>query len=190
MGRVFERSARGHQMCLHYLDGMFPLHPAPAPDSPPDPNAKKRSWFVEAFEVLFGKEQNLGGIGGSGFLGVGERPHTNAFMDSEMDLGLDADTAVGQTKEWCDSKCEREGLEISYAGAHGEPLVEVEREILVRDMSGLSEVGVNGAGERRSERGEKGKLRVKDFSRLWLYVNGKSPKVDETDVAIARMATM
>jgi len=37
---------------------------------------------------------------------------------------------------------------------------------------------------------EKVKFKVKDLSRLWLYVNGKSPKLDETDVGIARMATI
>jgi hypothetical protein len=39
---------------------------------------------------------------------------------------------------------------------------------------------------------EEGKMefKVKDLSRLWLYVNGGSPKLDEVDVGIARMATI
>jgi len=38
--------------------------------------------------------------------------------------------------------------------------------------------------------GKEMEFRVKDLSRLWLYRNGESPKVDDVDVGIARMATV
>ncbi|KAJ5046309.1 uncharacterized protein L3040_003556 [Drepanopeziza brunnea f. sp. 'multigermtubi'] len=34
------------------------------------------------------------------------------------------------------------------------------------------------------------RFQVKDFSRLWLYRNGRSPMTDETDMGIMRMATL
>ncbi|KAI9052655.1 hypothetical protein LZ554_003994 [Drepanopeziza brunnea f. sp. 'monogermtubi'] len=34
------------------------------------------------------------------------------------------------------------------------------------------------------------RFRVKDLSRLWLYRNGRSPRTDETDMGIMRMATL
>ena len=37
---------------------------------------------------------------------------------------------------------------------------------------------------------QKTKFTVKDLSRLWLYRNGGSPKLNEVDVGIARMATI
>lgn len=38
--------------------------------------------------------------------------------------------------------------------------------------------------------GKEMEFRVKDLSRLWLYRNGKSPKINEVDVGIARIATV
>ncbi|PVH77473.1 hypothetical protein DL98DRAFT_423674 [Cadophora sp. DSE1049] len=135
MGRVFERGGQGHQMNMHYLDGMFPLKAVTA--------------------------------GNSGFLGANEDPDGNEFMHSILELGLgdeDSDDIQERTAE-------REGLAMSYLGAHGEPLEDAD--------------GENGDG-----REEKMRFKVKDLSRLWLYVNGKSPRMDETDVGIARMATI
>jgi len=128
-------------------------------------------------------------------------------MESMLCIGHDGDEKVD----------EREGVEMSYLGAHGEPLGLTEKEVLVRDMSpisprtmgklmrgaafenggGFTRTVTNGDGgkedigdkeEKRQER--KMEFRVKDLSRLWLYVNGRSPKVDEVDVGIARMATI
>jgi hypothetical protein len=36
----------------------------------------------------------------------------------------------------------------------------------------------------------KAEFKVKDLSRLWLYVNGKSPKLDEVDAGIGGMSTI
>jgi hypothetical protein len=33
-------------------------------------------------------------------------------------------------------------------------------------------------------------FRVRDLSRLWEYRNGRSPKSDEVDVGVARIATI
>lgn len=172
MGRVFERQGAGHQLNQHHLDNMFPLKPAP-----PSSNTLRKN-----------------GIGGSGFEGVDEEK--SEFMNSILELGNS-----GTSEE---KKDEREGLEMSYLGAHGEPLVNGEKEVLLRDMSPIvpSTMFGNGGGftngtdggwnEKMEEQEQEKKMqfRVKDLSRLWLYVNGKSPKVDETDVGIARMATI
>jgi hypothetical protein len=177
MGRVFERAGKGHQFNQHYLDSMFPLKP-----SPPSTNPLQAP-----------------GIGGSGFEGVDEVDCD--FMNSILELGQHS---VGEEK-----KDKREGLKLSYLGAHGEPLNKGEQGVLLRDMSPISpntmrglrgESFENGNGftsrgqeedEEDEEAGERQmEFRVKDLSRLWLYVNGKSPKMDETDVGIARMATI
>lgn len=164
MGRVFERVGRGHQFNQHYLDNMFPLQES---------------------------AEEQGGVGNSGFEGAADE---SAFME----------TAV----EWdgCsnDSKGEREGLEMSYLAAKGDPLEKDEEETLISDMSpisssasmsalkgvfesgeGFTSFHVNGTKERTMAQ-----FRVKDLSRLWTYRNGRSPKVDETDAGIARMATI
>lgn len=171
MGRVFERVGEGHQFNQHYLDNMFPLKPsAPSAES-----------------------SVKGGIGQSGFEGVDEA--NCEFMDSIIELGHD-----GEAEE---KKDEREGLEISYLGAHGEPK-KVEEEVLVRDMSpilaernvcGLESVVLNekhgwGNNEKIGGNEKKMQFKVKDLSRLWMYVNGKSPKMDEVDVGIAWIATI
>jgi len=180
MGRVFEREGEGHQFNQHYLDSMFPL--------------KKCS--------PSGNPLRKGGIGGSGFEGVDE--DNCEFMNSIIELGRNGE---GEEK-----KDEREGLEISYLGAHGEPLEKREEEVLIRDMSPTSTESErkfpNFRGFTSSKSGVLDKkqgwveevevqkeekemqFKVKDLSRLWLYINGKSPKMDETDVGIARMATI
>ena len=163
MGRVFERAGEGHQFNQHYLDSMFPLKPS----------TKKH-----------------GGIGGSGFEGADDE---SEFMESVVERGKNHD----------EKKDEREGLEMSYLGAKGEPLNYGEEEVLIRDMSPVSPVVIgnalrggfeNGRGfteaEKRDRMEGEMEFRVKDLSRLWLYRNGGSPKVDEVDVGIARMATI
>jgi hypothetical protein len=163
MGRVFERPGRGHQFNMHYLDGMFPLKAS----------AEKH-----------------GGIGGSGFEGADES-EANEFMNSVLALGKEGD----------ENKDEREGWEMSYLGAHGEPLSKDETDVLFRDMSPISPTvfangngftsgngGVN--GNENVEVKQKAEFKVKDLSRLWLYVNGKSPKLDEVDAGIKRMSTI
>jgi hypothetical protein len=178
MGRVFERPGEGHQFNQHYLDAMFPLQPS---DSSPASSTKSK--------------REKGGIGGSGFAGA--REEGNEFMESILTIGQDGDEKTD----------EREGVELSYLGTHGEPLEVKEREVLVRDMSPISprtmskltngaEFGngngfTNGEGDEKEKQEErKMEFKVKDLSRLWLYVNGKSPKIDEVDVGIARMATI
>jgi hypothetical protein len=160
MGRVFERQGQGHQFNQHYLDNMFPL---------------KRSMKPK------------GGIGGSGFEGVDE---DGEFMSSPLEWAAKGD----------EKKDEREGLEISYLGTHGEPLDGGEQEVLLRDMSPVSASSTfnalraefeNGRGMTNGVKGTDAlKFKVADLSRLWLYRNGGSPKTDETDVGIARMATL
>ncbi|TAQ88695.1 hypothetical protein B7494_g2980 [Chlorociboria aeruginascens] len=118
----------------------------------------------------------------TGFRGTAEN---NEFMNSVLDLGNRNEAE------------ERESYEISYCGTHGEPLDAGEEEVLVRDMSPVSLVGrVEDAFERdmglgfgRAEKA-KGRFRVKDLSRLWLYRDGRSPKKDEVDAGIARMSTI
>jgi hypothetical protein len=184
------------------------------------------------------EKDEKGGVGGSGFIGA--KVEGNAFMESTLTLGHEGD----------EQSDEREGVEISYLGAHGEPLGKGEKEVLVRDMTPISpktmrkfrgefdvrggagfttkvngESSVNGVKETNGtgngvkngvkERDEvvierteedvgygdvgdveeikeekKMKFQVKELSRLWLYVNGKSPKADEVDAGIARMATI
>ena len=236
MGRVFERPGQGHQFNQHYLDNMFPLEPAPSSSSsssPTPPSSSPRPphqnwilrWIMRIKEILFPGKVGKGGVGGSGFLRAKEEG--NAFMESAL--------ALGHSDEQAD---EREGVEISYLGAHGEPLGKREKEVLVRDMSPISPHTMrkfgrrveeefetarglgftNGTSDRKGEQNgvefqvgevierteedvgfgdveekkEEGKMefKVKDLSRLWLYVNGGSPKLDEVDVGIARMATI
>jgi hypothetical protein len=53
------------------------------------------------------------------------------------------------------------------------------------------DVGYGDVGDLEEKREEqKMEFQVKELSRLWLYVNGRSPKPDEVDVGIARMATI
>ena len=167
MGRVFERHGEGHQFNQHYLDNMFPLKRA----------LEKR-----------------GGIGGSGFDGADE--DAKGFMEEVVEWGVDGD----------EKRDEREGMEMSYLGAHGEPLDGGEESVMLRDMSPVSPGTIDRALKREFENGRgftknnelvngdgkkrKMEFRVRDLSRLWLYVNGKSPKIDEVDVGIARMATI
>ncbi len=179
MGRVFEREGEGHQFNQHYLDSMFPLK-----QCSPSSNPLRR-----------------GGIGNSGFDGVDE--DNCEFMNSIIELGHHG---KGEEK-----KDEREGLEISYLGTHGVPLERREEEVIIRDMSpilteperkftdfkgftnGESEVLDENQGwveEEVQKEEKKTQFKVKDLSRLWLYVNGKSPKMDEMDVGIARMTTI
>jgi hypothetical protein len=172
MGRVFERQGEGHQFNQHYLDNMFPLKSSP---------------------------ERHGGIGNSGFEGADE--DAKGFMDEIVEWGIDGD----------EKQDEREGLEMSYLGTHGEPLDGEEEAVMLRDMSpvspgtidcaltrefetgrGFTKNGSSGANEIGNGPGGKGKMqfKVRDLSRLWLYVNGRSPKTDEVDVGIARMATI
>jgi hypothetical protein len=168
MGRVFERQGEGHQFNQHYLDNMFPLKKCSGDDK---------------------------GIGESGWQGCNEEPGCNEFMDSTLEMGL-------PKKEDDD---EREGWEMSYLGCHGQPIGDQEQEVLIRDMSPISPVslrklrgqfnGTNGMSKTVDEDGDaidggKVQFRVRDLSRLWMYVNGKSPKLDDVDVSIARMATL
>jgi hypothetical protein len=166
MGRVFERPGKGHQFNMHYLDGMFPLKAS----------VKKN-----------------GGIGDSGFEGADES-EGNEFMNSVLVLGKEGD----------ENKDEREGWEMSYLGAHGAPLSREERETELRDMSPISPSvfangngftngnGIGGVvnGNGNLEVKQKAEFKVKDLSRLWMYVNGKSPKLDEVDAGIKRMSTI
>ena len=50
----------------------------------------------------------------------------------------------------------------------------------------------NGRGftEKRCGEDKDMEFKVIDLSRLWLYRNGKSPKLDDVDMGIARMATI
>ena len=192
MGRVFERQGEGHQFNMHYLDGMFPLKPCAT-------------------------SQTKRGVGGSGFDGADEDvrntfelsltwtnfSQNNKFMNSILSLTHSGDECTD----------EREGLEMSYLGAHGEPLSRGEKEVLLRDMSPISPQTLelmngnfaNGNGGKELDGGNRWDMKrngdvevkedrmdfkVKDLSRLWLYVNGKSPKSDQIDIGIARMATL
>lgn len=171
IGRVFERQGKGHQMNMHYLDNMFPLKPSADP---------------------------TGGIGGSGFDGVDE---DGEFMASILDLtpGNPTQPLVELEEE------QREGVEISYQTAHGEPLDESrEPEVLLRDFSPSSTFhavrnhiehgGAHANGTEVTQEVERVidsmQFRCRDMSRLWLYINGKSPKKEEVDVSLARMATI
>merc|ERR1711939_725543 len=128
-------------------------------------------------------------------------------MNSVLELGL-GDEDADDIQE---RLCEREGLAMSYLGAHGETLESGEGDeedgdeegVKVRDMSPMSpatmrKFDISGLAMTSKQRlgrldGKANGVRKgkdKDFSRLWLYVNGKSPKLDETDVGIARMATI
>jgi hypothetical protein len=123
-----------------------------------------------------------GGIGGSGFDGADDSEGGNEFMDSVLVLGKEGD----------ENKDEREGWEMSYLGAHGEPLSKNEKDVLFRDMSPISPSvfqNVNGGTNGDTNGTGRGEFKVKDLSRLWLYVNGKSPKMDEVDAGIERMST-
>lgn len=164
MGRVFERQGQGHQFCMHYLDSMFPLKTSIDGDK---------------------------GRGESGFIGVDEDiDKEDSFMGSRMILGnSDANKGNGGL--------EREGMETSYLNSKGE--ADEDEEVVIRDMSPLSPqtmrkfAAENGLGMTNGNGsgniGER-EFEVKDLSRLWLYINGKSPKDDGIDAGIARMATM
>ena len=165
MGRVFERLGEGHQFNQHYLDNMFPLQKS----------AKEN-----------------GGIGNSGFDGAAD---DGPFMDSTVEWDKGGD----------EKRDEREGLEMSYLTAKGEPLWKDEEETVIRDMSPVSSNATvnalkndfeNGRGftprdvEHATKEQDTFEFRVKDLSRLWAYRNGRSPKFDEVDIGIARMATL
>jgi hypothetical protein len=124
------------------------------------------------------------GIGGSGFEGADDS-EGNEFMNSVLVLG----------KEGNENKDEREGWEMSYLGTHGAPLSREEIKTEFRDESPVSQsVFANGNGFTNGngnvEVKGKAEFKVKDLSRLWLYVNGKSPKLDEVDAGIGGMSTI
>lgn len=132
-----------------------------------------------------------GGIAETGFLGADE---DGQFMTSILDTTPNTPLEAQEEEQ-------REGVETSYQAAHGVSIDE--HEVLLRDTSPTStfhamrngEGWQNGRGLTRGESLEAGDgdgkgFKVGDLSRLWLYVNGKSPKVDETDVSLARMATV
>ena len=141
-----------------------------------------------------------GGIAGTGFEGADEK---GGFMGSILDLTPNTPLEAQEDEL-------REGVEMSYQAAHGETVEESElngdgngsengvgglREVLGRGFSPSTTFQgfQNGRGLTRGESlevGEEGIYKVGDLSRLWLYVNGKSPKIDETDVTVARMATI
>ena len=149
-GSIFESCGKGGQLFCHdYLDEMFPL---------------KRCAEGE-------------GIGGSGFEGALE--NQNRFMESM--LFLSAEDLIT-----------REDWKMSYFGVHGElPDISSEEGRFGADIRSdwfrhRMRTYIN--GEKRSNfdivrdmlsgpdppRGYE--FRVKDMSRLWLYVNGKSPR--------------
>ena len=162
MGRVFQREGKGHMFGQHYLDNMFPLEPA--------------------------GEENTG-IGQSGFLGADEKG--NLFMEEDIEC-------VGKTRM---RHSTREGLATSARSAEGSSLsedrrgeeVELEsdesRDVGLFDESPISSRNSTfnaGHGNGVANRSYK----VKDLSRLWQYRNGKSPKIDDVDVRIARIGTI
>ncbi|RDW84800.1 hypothetical protein BP6252_02390 [Coleophoma cylindrospora] len=178
MGRVFEQTGQGHLLNEHYLDTMFPL---------------KRT------------VDGRGGIGNTGFLGADEED--NKFVESYLDIQV----GRGKKHEIVPGD-EREGLETSYRGTHGEslknrpehgnstkgfflggsitpPRTEAESPQDYKQMeSAMNGVdAINGCSESSDE---KIRFKVKDMSRLWLYRNGRSPRLDEVDFGVARMATM
>ncbi|RDW78345.1 hypothetical protein BP5796_06197 [Coleophoma crateriformis] len=177
MGRVFEQTGRGHLLNEHYLDTMFPL---------------KRT------------EDGSGGIGNTGFLGADEED--NKFVESYLEIQV----GRGKKHEVMPGD-EREGLETSYCGTHGEsfkkrpengniikaflvgsitpPRTEAESPQDCKEM----ECATNGVGATNGHlesSDEKIRFKVKDMSRLWLYRNGRCPRLDEVDFGVARMATM
>jgi hypothetical protein len=147
----------------HYLDNMFPLE-------------------------LSGEEN--GGVGGSQFLGADEK--ANLFMEEDIEL-------VGNTRV---RHSIREGLATSARSTEyssvGNENGSVDNVGLESDDSG--DVGVFDESPISSRNStfnaghgngvEKRSYKVKDLSRLWQYRNGKSPKIDEVDVRIARMGTI
>jgi hypothetical protein len=155
MGRVFERTGKGHQFNQHYLDNMFPLVPSRDP---------------------------AGGVGGSGFEGAAKRCE---FMDSVVEMG-----------KGDKNQDEREGFEMSFFGAKGDS--EEDQATVIANLSPVSPASTfnalatpfsHGRGFTNGDFQEK-KYTVKDLSRLWLYLNGGSPKLDEVDMGIARIATI
>ena len=165
MGRLFERVGRGHQFNQHYLDNMFPLQESVGKNS---------------------------GIGNSGFEGAAD---DSPFMDTFVEWDKGSNKCKG----------EREGLEMSFLTAKGEPLEKGEKETLINDMSPVASSASMNALKREFEKGRgftsgsEGsgskeqitvRFKVKDLSRLWGYRNGRSPKIDEVDVGLARMATI
>ncbi|KAG9241272.1 hypothetical protein BJ878DRAFT_521536 [Calycina marina] len=164
MGRVFEHNCPGHLLNQHYLDNMFPLKPS---------------------------NEKGGGIGGSGFDGAADECD---FMNSTIDW-------AAKKNEHKKSNDEREGLESSFHTANRDPLDKGDGEVLLRDISPVSPVTTrlalesrfkNGRGFTETGSGNKRKMdfKVKDLSRLWLYRNGGSPRFDEMDFNIERMATV
>jgi hypothetical protein len=156
-GSIFESCGKGGQLFCHdYLDEMFPL---------------KRCAEGE-------------GIGGSGFEGALETQ--NRFMESM--LFLSAEDMIA-----------REGWEMSYFGVHGELFqTSAEEERVGTDISSnlfgsrmrrdiherkLSQLLFGQTRDLHNGADPPGRyeFKVKDMSRLWLYVNGKRPK-DRTDL--------
>lgn len=130
-----------------------------------------------------------GGIAGTGFLGADE---AGEFMASIIDTTPNTPLEAQEDEQ-------REGLEMSFQAAHGETIDE--HDVSLSDFSPSNAFQTmrngdgwqNGRGLTRGESLEIGdgkSFKVGDLSRLWLYVNGKSPKVDETDVSLARMSTI
>jgi hypothetical protein len=160
-GSIFERGEIGGQLFCHdYLDKMFPL---------------KRC-------------AEGAGIGGSGFVGALEEE--NEFMEATL----------GRIEEVAG----RESWEMSYFGVHGELLEaptegkytasniglnflawEWQSNVEEVSKSSIERAGISLSG---APPGRVFDFKVKDLSRLWLYVNGKNPKKTLVDLRNAKMS--
>jgi len=169
IGRVFARtSARGgHQMCQHYLDGMFPL----ARDAATGEfvGCAEENEFMES-EILVGSEDdNDGGNGGEPRVegqevegGVVRRERLGSMF-----LGWVPGIIGGQEElvNGVDGHDSDDGDRNGGVQVHGGSPVEERGRFRSRNIN--------------SGRDQVAKVKVKDLSRLWQYRNGRSPEDDK-----------
>jgi hypothetical protein len=207
MGRVFERQGRGHQMNQHYLDSMFPLKKAPcstggiggsgfigvdlaaceveggfmgsALDLTPDDKPEKKSKEKAEQEDDCGAREDLE----SSIVGAHGSP-LSSLLDYMREGEDENEVLLRDMSPNSTFHILRHGFTSSSDGSgSGSGSGAVNRNVNGDGDGGMEEM-VNGVEERTV------KLKVKDLSRLWLYVNGRSPRADEMDFKVARMSTM
>lgn len=146
MGRIFERPGTGHLLNQHYLNAMFPLGP--------DGKVLERNEFMElAIDIA-----DHGSANGN--------PATSVLPNSKVQDGKPLTNGVqipGQDQRLLGNDRNYSLMETLLSELRPDG---VKDDSIVRDVNSPVEVIV-----KRSSK----TIRVKDFSRLWQYRDGRSP---------------
>ncbi len=161
IGRVFSRaSARGgHQLSLHYLNGMFPL--ARDAETGRVLGCADRNDFMDSLVEAAGEA-----AAGSG--GGGDQPGRQQQQPCGLREGLENSWAKLRRGDDTDTDTDTDDGDGDGDGDCGGGGMDGDNPVAVVRGSFCDD-------RRHRQRIRDGKVRVKDLSRLWLYRNGRSP---------------